>query len=71
MQNGKLDFENWNVNSTKAINITESSFSDNKEFKFDRVYIYTVNYYRGSRKVWNVVLLDGLNKISYINIIDP
>jgi len=62
---GIIRLKEWKIDSTDAIRISEEFFSDNKDFRYDEIWLISSSYYMGSEETWNVYLTDKENNIRY------
>lgn len=68
---GEIDIENWNIDSTDAIDIaTKQIKKSDSNFTFDYIYINGNNNYRDGVEVWNITLFNTITGKAYITKID-
>lgn len=68
---GITEFEKWQIDSDKAIDIASELFEKSYGFNFDKIYLSTINYYDKNKEIWKVTLLDTQKNIAYVSRIDP
>ena len=71
---GIINFQDWAIDYTEAIEISEKFFSQADGFRYDRVWMYTVDSHPSEDEdweVWMVDLLDDQGEKRYYARIDP
>ncbi len=68
---GVIHLSEWKIDSTDAIRISEDFFSDNKDFRYDEIWIKSCSYYKWNEETWDVYLTDRKNNIRYGTRINP
>ena len=68
---GVIHLEDWMVDSTDAVRISEDFYNDNKKFRYDSIWLKTFSNYFGSVETWEVYLRDVENNVRYETSIDP
>lgn len=67
---GRIRFTKWKIDSTNAYNIALSQFKNNKDLKFDEIFIRSNNMYKMKYEVWVVELYNSMDKKKYWSEID-
>lgn len=71
---GIINFQDWKIDHTEAIEISERFFSEADGFRYDRVLIYSCNSHPFKDEYWedwSVSLYDDKGKKKYYTRIDP
>jgi hypothetical protein len=68
---GRIDFNQWKIDSDEAFRITESIFKAQNGFRYDEIIIRTNNIYLHDNEVWKIKMYDFNNKIEYRSTISP
>ena len=71
---GLINFQDWEIDYTEAIEISKEFFSQAAGLRFDRILMYTVNSHPSKDKdweAWMVDFFDDQNKKKYYARIEP
>lgn len=67
---GKINIENWAVDSDEAVEIAKQAFKDTEDFDFTKVFLNANNLYGDAIETWDLSFYNEKNNKAYVLKID-